>query len=284
MVGIPAYNEARYIGSVVLQARQHADEVLVVDDGSTDETAKIATLAGATVVRFDDNRGKGAAIQEILAQAREKRPRALVLLDADAQHDPADIPTLIRPVEAEGIDLVVGSRESQRQKTPRYRRLGQRVLLRATRLLSRHDISDSESGFRALSHRATESLRLRERGFAVEAEMLTQAAHKGLKISEVPISNIYTGDGSTLHPVRHGVGVLTRIMNMISRKKPLLFFGLVGLAFLVAGLVVGINVLNIAATAGSMPLGSVVLTSLLLTIGVLSVFTGIMLDALIRHR
>jgi glycosyltransferase involved in cell wall biosynthesis len=283
LAGIAAYNEARYIGSIVLQARQYVDEVIVVDDGSTDNTAKVAELAGATVIRHDENRGKGTAVQNILAEAKKRNPDILVLLDADSQHDPNEIPALIKPI-SEGFDLVIGSREAQKDKTPRYRRIGQKVLLRSTRLASKANISDSESGFRALSPKAINNLKLKAAGFAIESEMITHAADKNLKITEVPISNIYTKDGSTLNPIRHGIDVLSQIIVMISHRRPLFFFGLAGVILLVVGLIVGIRVLNIAATTGEHAIGHTILTTLFIIAGMLSIFTGIILNALSRRK
>jgi glycosyltransferase involved in cell wall biosynthesis len=283
LAGIAAYNEARYIGSILLQARQYVDEIIVVDDGSRDNTAKVAELAGATVIRHDKNRGKGAAIQSILAEAKKRNPDILILLDADSQHDPNEIPALIKAI-LEGSDLIIGSRETQKGKTPTYRRFGQKVLLRSTRLLTKNRLSDSESGFRALSSKAIDELKLKENGFAIESEMITDAADKNLKVAEVPISNIYTRDGSTFNPVKHGLGVLNRIILMISQRRPLFFFGLAGGVSLLAGLIVGLRVLNLATTTGKLATGSAVLTALFVIAGILSIFTGIILNALTRQK
>jgi len=283
LAGISAYNEARYVGSIVIQARQYVDEVIVVDDGSTDNTARVAELAGATVIRHAQNRGKGTAIQSILAEAKKRKPDVLVLLDADAQHDPNEIPVLIKPI-SQGFDLVIGSREAQNDKTPRYRRIGRKVLLHSARLASKANISDSESGFRALSPKAINNLKLKAAGFAIESEMITSAADKNLKITEVPISNIYTKDGSTLNPIKHGIDVLSQIIIMISQRRPLFFFGLAGGILLLIGLIIGIRVINIAATTGDLAIGSVVLTALFIIAGMLSIFTGIILNTLSRRK
>jgi glycosyltransferase involved in cell wall biosynthesis len=283
LAGIPAYNEARYIGSIVLQAKQHVDEVVVVDDGSTDNTARIAELAGATVIRHDDNRGYGAAIQSILSEAKKRNADVLVLLDADAQHDPNEIPTLIKPI-SEGFDVVIGSREAQKDKTPRYRRIGKQVIFRSTRLASKTNISDSECGFRAFSQKAMSELDLKANGMAVSSETIVRAAEKNLKLTEVPVSNIYTKDGSTLHPIRHGIDVLSRIIVMISERRPLFVFGLAGGVLLVIGLIFGFRVLSIASTTGYLAIGSAVLTALFIIAGILSIFTGIILNALATRK
>ena len=283
LAGIPAYNEARYVGSVVLQAKQYADDVIVVDDGSRDNTARVAELAGATVIRHHENKGYGAAIQSMLAEAKKRNADVFVLLDADAQHNPNEIPAIIKPI-LEGFDLVIGSREAQKDKTPRYRRIGKEVILRSARLASKTNVSDSECGFRAFSKRAISELELRENGMAISEETIVRAAEKNLRITEVPISNIYTMDGSTLNPIRHGLDVLSRIVVMISQRRPLFFFGLAGGILLVVGLIIGIRVLHISTTTGQLAIGSAVLTTLFIIAGILSIFTGIILNALTMRK
>ncbi len=283
IAGMPAYNEGKYIGSLVLQARQYTDEVIVVDDGSTDRTAKVAELAGATVVRHMANKGYGSAIQSILAEAKRRNADILVILDADSQHNPEEIPSLIKAV-SEGSDVVIGSREMRRNTIAPYRRFGQRILSRLTYIASQKKLSDTESGFRAYSRKAIATLGLKEKGMAVSSEIVSEASAKGLKVTEVPISVIYTKDGSTLNPVRHGFGVLNRIMVMISERRPLLFFGLFGSIFLVLGIVAGAGVVQaFYFGSGVLATGTALVSILLATIGLLSIFTGVILNVLVKR-
>ena len=132
--------------------------------------------------------------------------------------------------------------------------------------------------------RKIRELELKANGFAVESEMITLAADKNLKITEVPISNIYTKDGSTHHPIRHGIDVLSRIIVMISERRPLFIFGIAGGVLLVVGLVFGVRVIDIASTTGDLAIGSAVLTALFIITGILSIFTGVILNALARRK
>jgi glycosyltransferase involved in cell wall biosynthesis len=133
IIGMPAFNEAKYIGSLVLQVKRYGGEVVVVDDGSTDATASIARLAGAAVIRHEHNRGYGSTIQTLLNEAKQWDADILVILDADSQHNPDEIPRLIEGIKG-GADIVIGSREMQPNKIAGYRRLGQKLLSRLTGL------------------------------------------------------------------------------------------------------------------------------------------------------
>jgi glycosyltransferase involved in cell wall biosynthesis len=283
MVAMPAYNEDRFIGTMVLKARKYAARVIVVDDGSTDGTAEISRMAGADVITHPENRGKGAAIQSIINEAKQDMPDVLIVLDADGQHNPDEIPRLVQAV-LDGYDLVIGSRKLAKKSIPSYRRVGQRVLLFSTRFLTRKKITDSESGFRAFSQRAIAELELTQQGFAVETEMIAVAEEKNLKVTEVPITVQYKGDSSTLNPVRHGVGVLAQILNMISERKPLFFFGTLGGLLTMGGLLAGVRSVQIFTTSNRLPVGTVMLSVLFFIIGVLCLFTGVILHALANRK
>ena len=282
IVGMPAYNEEKYVGSVVLQARQFADEVVVVDDGSSDRTAQVARLAGATVVQHRENSGYGATVQTVLAEAKKRNPDVLVLLDADGQHNPEEISSLVSAIAA-GSDVAIGSRKIKSADIPAYRRFGQRIIAYFTRVLSRSTLSDTESGFRAFSRKALSMLEPKERGMAISAETISEAMAKGLKIAEVPISAIYTRDGSTLNPVKHGLGVLNRVMVMISEKRPLLFFGLAGGIAITLGIVAGILVLRALFTVNELAVGTALVSMLLITVGMLCIFAGVILNVLVKR-
>ena len=184
IAGLPAFNEEQYIGTIILQTNQYVDEVIIVDDGSSDRTAEVARLAGATVIQHEHNMGYGASIQTLITEAKKMKPDIFILLDADSQHNPDEIPGLVKPV-FDGFDIVIGSREAQKEDVPRYRRIGQRIISNFSHVLSGEEVSDSESGFRAFSGKAIASLSLRETGMAVSAETISRASEEGLKITDM---------------------------------------------------------------------------------------------------
>ena len=216
---IPAYNERASIGRVVAETLRHVDAVLVVDDGSSDSTAAEAKRAGASVVVHQLNRGKGAALRTGLEHARRLTPiPTVVLVDADGQHDPAAIPLVMAGI-AGGADIVVGSRFLGVHNAPIYRLFGLHVLSAAAALGSGVQLTDSQSGFRALSPRAVATLDLHEPAFAAESEMQFEAARLGLRMAEAPIQIRYAG-AARRSPVAHGVGVLIRTIAMVALRRP----------------------------------------------------------------
>jgi glycosyltransferase involved in cell wall biosynthesis len=278
---IAAYNEDRFIGSVVLKTRRYVDQVLVVDDGSADDTARIAEQAGATVIRHDCNRGKAEAVNTGLRRARELNAELVVLLDADGQHDPNEIPHLFEPIQNHQTDLVVGSRFLEvRSQIPRWRTFGQHALTLATNVASGMPLTDSQSGFRALSQKALQALNFRsEGGFSIESEMQFLAQKHGLTVQEVPISVIYS-EPSKRNPFRHGFQVLNGIVTLVSQNRPLFFFGGSGAIILTLGLLMGLVVIDRYNTYQNLAVGYALVSILLSIIGIQTLFTGIVLHSL----
>ena len=209
---IPAYNEEVALGSIILRTLQYVDEVIIVNDGSDDKTVEVARLAGAEIINHATNLGKGEALKSGFSAIGDVD--VVVTIDGDGQHNPDEIPSLIKPVIEDGADLVNGSRymNGPEENTPAYRRVGQQVLDNATNISAGIKVTDSQSGFRAFSPAACKVFRFYDTGFGIESEMLVDVAEAGLKIVEVPITVRYDVDGSTKNPVTHGVGVLLKII------------------------------------------------------------------------
>ena len=149
---IPAYNEEKTIGAILDQAFRHVEQVVVCDDGSTDGTNEVARRKGATVVRNPYNMGKGRALQACFRLADRIAPDVIVVMDADGQHDPEDIPRLVAPILEGEADLVIGSRyvEGSSTDAPLYRRVGLSIV-NVFNQTANDDVKDTQSGFRAFN-------------------------------------------------------------------------------------------------------------------------------------
>lgn len=208
---IPAYNEEKALADVIGKTLDYVDEVIVVDDGSSDKTSEVAVEAGARVIKHSVNLGKGEALKSGFKAI--EGDSIIITIDGDGQHNPNEIPDLVRPIIEDSADLVNGSRymNGPEENTPAYRRVGQKVLDIATNISAGTKVTDSQSGFRAFSSKSKNVFRFKDTGFGIESEMLVDAAEAGLKIVEVPITVHYDLNGSTKDPITHGVGVLFNI-------------------------------------------------------------------------
>ncbi len=203
---VPAYEEAPRIGAVVVAARRHLP-VLVIDDGSTDETAANAEAAGAEVIRQAPNQGKGAALRAGFRHALDAGCHAVITLDADGQHDPDEIPWFIAALGAPGAsgprpELIIGRRDFSRM--PPVRRLSNTVGTAAFSWAVGRRVPDNQSGYRLLGRRLMAAmLDSREAGFEFEVEMIAVCIRRGWTLDWVPISTIYAGAPSHVKPLAH---------------------------------------------------------------------------------
>lgn len=303
---LPAYNEEVSIGSVVLRTKQYVDRVIVIDDGSSDRTAEVARLAGAEVIRHQQNRGKGAALKTGFEALNDMQNKAylhitggeglksdvelqyghgiIVTIDTDGQHDPADIPKLVEPILKGEADMVNGSRylNGNKNDTPFYRRIGQKVLDVATNLDSGLSLTDSQSGFRAFASRTRDVFRFHQNGLAIESEMLADAANAGLKIKEVEIGVRYNVDGSSEDPISHGFKILIKILQDMELNRPLYYFTAPGIILSVVGIWMGLSFLQSFYHGGSLYFGPTLLMVLLTLMGCFMALTGIILHSISR--
>ncbi|MBE8539356.1 glycosyltransferase [Geoglobus acetivorans] len=281
---IPAYNEEIAIGSVVLRAKKYVDRVIVVDDGSTDKTAEIAELAGAEVIRLEENCGKAHALMVGFERAKELGYSVVVMLDGGGQHDPDEIPSLVEPILKGEADLVIGSRFLENNgKIPKYRMLGQKILTFVTNLGSEITISDSQSGFRAMNRKVLESINFESNGYSIESEMIARLSSKGLRIREVPISAIYdVPNRHKKNPLSHGMSVLNDIVGLIGYKRPMLLFGSAGFALTVIGLAFGFWAFSVYYDTNKLPYGPSIGSALFLILGLLMVTSGLILNSLVQ--
>ena len=216
---IPAYNEASKIAAVVEKTRPFVDRVIVVNDGSADETALQALHAGASVVSHRVNRGLGASLCTGFAVARVLNADIAITLDADLQHDPAEIPGFIQAI-ASGADVVIGSRmmKGATGEMPLIRRIAQVCGNIVTYFLFGAWVSDSQSGYRALSRHALNTVQLRTNRMEISSEIVAETKQKGLKLKEIPIRSIYT-DYSMAKGQSFFVGLKTAVKLLIRRIK-----------------------------------------------------------------
>ena len=237
VIGIPAFNEEKNIARIIIDLKKISNEIIVCDDGSTDQTAIIAQQLGAEVIKHKKNFGYGAAIKSIFSKAKEINADILVTFDADGQHRIEDIDSVIQPIQQKQAEIVIGSRFlSQKNNVPKYRKIGIKTITSLTNSSLNQKLSDSQSGFRAYSKKILENITPSESGMGVSTEILIKASKKNFQIKEVPIVITYDGETSTYNPVSHGASVVISTIKFISVEHPLKFYGIPGIFLIGLGL------------------------------------------------
>jgi len=280
---IPCYNEEVAIGSIILKAKRYVDEVLVVDDGSIDDTNKIAKEAGATVISHKYNKGKSIAIKTGFRYALEKDFDYVVTIDGDGQHNPTEIPAVLGNVVNNSHDISIGFRSGTSTEMPMWRRIGKRVLDYATSFGNGGFVTDSQCGFRAFNKKAVKAItpNLNGGAFNVESEQLIKAHELGLGVVNANVTCKYKNlKTSTKDSTSHGFSVLKYVIWLVAERRPLLFIGVPGFIMMILGLVLGILTLQYYNQTHVFLIPYAIVVSILLIIGALAMFIGLMLNVL----
>ena len=292
LVGIPAYNEAKTIRTVVESAQEYADEVLVVDDGSTDQTPTRARMAGATVVEHDRNQGYGSGLKTLFEEADRRNIEQLVILDGDGQHETRDISRLLATHRESAADIVIGNRFGGTSATemPLYRRCGLWVINLLVNLSMRNlkpstRIQDAQSGFRLYAATAVNSMvehssRIDD-GMSASIDILSVATIEDLRIIEMPTTISYdVSNANTRHPVSHGFDIFCRIFTTLERKRPLAMFGLSGVFISVSGIGLGYRTLSNFTSTGTFAVEPAVLSWILVLFGIILLIVSVVQHSL----
>ena len=251
IIGIPAYNEEKNIASLLIKLKKISENIIVCNDGSNDLTGKIAKELGATVIEHEKNLGYGSAIKSIFLKAREINADVLVTFDADGQHRIEDINAILEPIKNNAADIVIGSRFlNNNQEIPKYREIGIKAITKLTNVTGGTKITDSQSGFRAYSKKILEEIEPKESGMGISTEILIKTQKAGFIITEVPITILYEGDTSTHNPISHGSSVILSTLKYVAIERPLIFYGIPGIIFLLVGLAFGVWTIQIYSEQG----------------------------------
>ena len=199
---IPAYGEEKHIGDVVRRTRQQLDHVLVVDDGSNDQTAARAREAGAEVIVHPQNRGKGEAIKTGLRHWLDRQFTYVVILDADGQHLPEEIDRFVNAASTLDAQLFIGTRMNDLSGMPPLRRIVNRYMSKRISRTCGQKIPDTQCGFRMLHRQLVPDVLGGANRFDYETEMLIFASRKGYRIESIPITTVYSDEISSIHPIR----------------------------------------------------------------------------------
>ena len=196
---IPSYNESKSIGKLVGDLKKKSFEVLVVDDGSEDDTAEIAGENGARVIRHDKNLGKGRSLRTGFEYLLNRGFETIITMDGDYQHLPEDVDRLIKKREATQADMIIGNRMQHTEDMPALRRLTNRTMSLIISVIARQYIPDSQCGLRLLSSKVLKDMKLTASNYDIESELIFEAARRGYKIEYAPIKTVYSGQNSKIN-------------------------------------------------------------------------------------
>lgn len=283
VIGIPAYNEEKNIASIITKLKRITETIIVCDDGSSDLTSAISENLGAIVIKHEKNLGYGSAIKSIFLKAKNLDCDILVTFDADGQHRIEDIEKVVTPIKNGDSDLVIGSRflDDSEKEIPNYRKVGIKAITKLTNASIKKQLSDSQSGFRSYSKKVLNELNLSDAGMGISTEILIKASNKNFRISEVPIKILYDGKTSTHNPVSHGTSVIISTIKYTSIERPLLFYGIPSVIFLIIGLAFSYIAIQYYVEFGRLSTNLTIVGAVTVLIGTVLLITATLLFSLV---
>lgn len=276
---IPAYNEEEAIQAVIKEIPDIVNEIIVVDDGSTDRTYELAKEAGATVYKHATNKGKVGAIRTGIANAKNG---IIILTDADCTYPAKIIPDLIKEME-NGAQLVIGSRfKNGVQNVPLFNRIGNKIFSIIACYISGQEITDAQSGFRAFNKDFLETIGVRARGLEFETEMTVKAAKHGYKLVEIPIKYRKRVGISKLNPIKDGYKMGFALMHILIKETSMLAKVIMvpgGLIICIGGVFGAISLFDFVQNGAPRPFYPLI-TTLAILIGIQLFSLGLIIDNL----
>ncbi len=278
---LPAYNKEVHIGTLVLQTKQHVDNVVVVDDGSSDRTGEMAKLAGAKVIRHTRKMGKGAALKSGFEYVGRNGAKVIVTMDFDCEHNPDYIPIIINPILKGEADVVNGSWLVEK-KSQFYQFIGKYSLDNVINSNTRLSTTDTQNGIQAFARHTLTAFKFKSNGKTTGNDMLKEAANAGLRVKEVEIGVRQSVDYTTHNHGNRVLHTLVRMLEDIELCRPLYYLTIPGMLCTIIGMGLGLDILNdffIGETLRFWPMLFMIVLTLL---GVFMAFTGIILHSVSR--
>ncbi|MDD5439203.1 MAG: glycosyltransferase family 2 protein [Candidatus Omnitrophica bacterium] len=219
VIVIPAYNEAATIGTIVKSLKAKGFHILVIDDGSADDTGAIAARHGAEVLAHKKNKGKGASLRQAFRHICEKtRYDYVVVMDGDGQHKVDDVDRFVKEAREEADDIIIGNRMNAAQSMPHVRFYTNKIMSALLSFICKQNIPDTQCGFRLMKRSVIETIPLRTSDYDTESEILIKASRRGFKIGACPIETIYGGETSDIHPIKDTVRFIILIAKVYFSK------------------------------------------------------------------
>ncbi len=285
---IPAYNEELNIGDVITKAFKHSDQVIVINDGSTDETEKKAKEARALVKSHIVNRGLGITIRDGVTEALKLGADIIVIIDADGQYDADQIPDLLKPILDGKADLVLGSRfMGTISYMPRLKRFGNKIITLIVRNLMNIDITDAQTGFRAIKREVFEHISLAA-DYTYTQEMIIRAVAEGFHIEDVPVNFYKRKSGKSRlirDPAEYGLNTAMTMLRAYRDYRPMTLFGTIGVLMMLIGTLIGLYIVYEFFVLGTFETGQrlVTLSALMIMSGIQVLLFGLMADMMSRQ-